>query len=440
MKKFWIHLFITLFVLLSLVPLLGLCLFGPAAPAANEVQATLPRLRQADGEWNIDYLSELSDYVSDAFWLRLECITGWNGLTSALANSSLSKDVIPGKSDWLFYRTAADEAAGLDRLTERQLWCCARNLYLMQSYAGQQGAQFVFTAPNGKYDLYGEYLPYYITIGEDRNIDRLQELLAEMGVTFCDLYEPFARQGEILYWHTDSHWNGRGAALAADEILETLGKEGGWFAGAFVAAGEHRGDLYAMLYPAGTQTEPDWLPAGGFSFVYESDFRSEDDMEIVTDCAAGEGRLLMYRDSFGRNLYPYLAERFEQGVFCRKNNFELFRIPQEGFSHVVVEIGVKNLIYLLQYPAVYPSLERDVGVLTGTETVSCQLSTEADCGELPGHTKISGALSGTAVDSPVFLRVDGLVYEAMPTDTGFTAYVEGTVEPGSIEVFAQMEE
>ena len=148
----------------------------------------------------------------------------------------------------------------------------------------------------------------------------------------------------------------------------------------------------------------------------------------------------MYRDSFGRNLYPYLAERFEQGVFCRKNNFELFRIPLEGFSHVVVEIGVKNLIYLLQYPAVYPAIERDAGVLADTEPMACQICTETDCGELPGYTRISGILSGTAADSPVFLRVDGLVFEAMPTDTGFTAYVAGTAEPGSVEVFAQREE
>lgn len=434
MKKTLLILFIALFFLACLVPVVGLCVAGPGAPAANEAQVFAPQLKNWDGSFNENYLRDLSNFVSKGFWLRLECITGWNRLCAETLGSTVSEDVILGEDDWLFYYTAVDEVSGLSLLTDRQIWCCARNLYLMQDYAEQQGADFLFAAPNGKYDLYSEYMRDYAVVQEGRNIDRLQALLDDMGVRYSDMYSLFTQQDEVLYWRGDSHWNGKGAALAADDILAALGDEDRFFAGEFIETEPHLGDLYVMLYPTGSEREPEYIPAEGFDFVYESEFRTENDLNIRTSNAAETGALLMFRDSFGRNLYPYMAQAFGTAEFSRLNNYQLYQIPQKGITDVVIELGVKNLYYLLRYPAVYPSPERDAALLDGMVPAVCEPAVEPDS-EIEGYAKISGEIGPTAVDSPVLLRIGSRVYEAMPGDGSFTAYVDSSMDLNSIEVF-----
>lgn len=435
MKNKLLILFICVFFLGCLVPVVGLCAAGPADPAANEAPVTAPRLRRANGEFNEDFLSDLANYVGKGFWLRLECISGFNGLCAALFDSTVSEEVIVGEGDWLFYHTAADEVSGMTLLSEREIWCCARSLALMQEYAASEGAQFLFVAPNGKYDLYSENMVDYVTVKEGRNVDRLQELLDGMGVAYCDMYSLFMEQDEVLYWHGDSHWNGKGAALAADAMLEALGQQDRFFDGEFVQSELHQGDLYVMLYPTGADREPEYIPAEGFHFVYESNFRTVNDFSIETSSENGSGTLLMYRDSFGRNLYPYLAESFAQATFSRLNNYTLYRIPEMEADAVVVELGVKNLVYLLRYPAVYPSIEREASALEGLELTDCAVEL-LEQSEMEGYAQLSGSIDAeTAVDSPILLRVDGRVFEAMPSETGFVAYVDSSLDLSGAEVY-----
>ncbi len=434
MKKTLLILFVAVVLLACVTPLAGLILAGPAAPAANEAQAAPPMLKNRDGSWNGDYLEDLSVYVGNGFWGRLECITGWNRLSAGLTGSTLTKDVILGKEGWLFYYSAAEEVSGESLLSDREIWCCARNLWLMQRYANEQGANFLFVAPNGKYDLYSEYMKPFVCLEEGRNVDRLQALLSEMGVCFADMYEPFMNEEEILYWHTDSHWNGKGAALAADAILAGLGRSGGWFEGEFIQTEPHFGDLYEMVYPKGKFREPEYVPAAGFSFEYLSNFRTVNDIVIATENKEAEGSLLMYRDSFARNLYPYLAERFATAEFSRVNNYDLSGVADKGITDVVVELGVKNIVYLLDYPAVYPSLERDIAVVEDCVPVDSELSIMTENSGLPGYARISGSIAGCPVDSPVYLRCDGLVFEAMPNAEGFLAYLDAGLGLENLEV------
>ncbi len=437
MKKTLLILFICLFFLGCLVPVVGLAIAGPSAPAANEIQAAKPQLRGWDGSLNEEFLAELSSYIGNGFWGRLESITAWNQLTAALTNSTENEQVILGRHGWLFYYSAADEVSGQSLLSERAIWCCARNLWLMQRYADEQGANFLFLAPNGKYDLYSDYMKSYICLEDGRNIDRLQTLLDDMGVRYADMYSPFMAEAEILYWKTDSHWNGKGAALAADAILKGLGRESDYFAGEFEQTEPHLGDLYEMVYPKGELREPEYIPEGGFSFAYSSPFRTVNDLVITTEQSESDGKLLMFRDSFARNLYPYLAERFGEAEFSRINNYELYRIPEEDFSDVVIEVGVKNLAFLMQYPALYPSVERDMGVLEGCEAIASTLTVGSEHGELEGYACVTGDIAACAVDSPVYLRCEGLVFEAMPNEMGFTAYLDASLDFETLEIFVR---
>ena len=423
MKKIWYILFIALFFLVCLVPTVGMLIVGPSEAAANEVPAAIPRVRDFDGGWNKAFFTDIRDYIGKGFYLRLEGITGWDTILENVFRTSGSDDVLIGPDGWLFFGAAVNDISGANQMTDRQIWCAARSLALMQEYAEGQGAEFIFTVPCGKYTLYPEHAPDYVTVAEGSNRERLAAELAEQGVTCADLYEAFAAEDEVLYWQWDSHWTERGAALGADTILAAAGIDSDYYAGPFTEELSHTGDLYEMLFPRGTALETSYRYADGFEFAYTSNFRTYDDMLITTECAGKDGKLMLFRDSSGRSLYPYLAESFGAAYISRANSYRLDLIGEQGATVVVAELAERTLDYLLKYPAVYEAPVRDGSVLDGAQAVEAEIMTDTSGGAGASLQKLSGTLPETAVDSPVYVLADGTVYEAIPNEGSFTLWL-----------------
>lgn len=435
MKKAFYVLFTVLFFAACLVPSVGLLVKGPGAPAANEVPVASPAVKNYDGTWNESFLTNVRDYVGKGFFLRLEGITAWDTLCARLFHTSGNDDVLIGPDGWLFFGAAKNDISGAEQLSDREIWASARSLYLMQEYAWQRGARFVFTVPCGKYTLYPEHAPDYVTVAESSNRERLAAAMSAQGVNYADLYAAFTAVDEELYWQWDSHWNARGAALAADTILAAAGREGAYLSGPFGPAEPHSGDLYAMLYPTGTATEPDYLYARGLTFDYTSNYHSYDDMIITTENAAGEGSLLLFRDSSGRNLYPYLADAFGTAYISRLNNYRIDRTDTQAATVVVVELAERTLGYITQYPAVFAAPERDASVLDGAVPADGELVADASDTTLEGCCKVTGTFSASATDSPVYLLAGDTVYEAIPGEGRFTAYLPTACADGEIAVY-----
>ncbi len=435
MKKFWYILFTALFFLACLVPSVGMLIAGPAPTAANEIPAVKPRLVRADGSFNTDVLSQLQTYVSNGFFLRLEAVNAWDSLCAKGFATSANDDVLIGPDGWLFFGEAVSNISGADQMTDRQIWCAARGLALMQEYAEEHGSGFLFTAVCGKYTLYPEHAPDYVTVAEGSDRERLQAALEEQGVNYVNLYDPFIQAGEELYYRWDSHWNSRGAALAADAILAEAGRGTDYFAGPFTPVWDHTGDLYEMLYPTGTLVEADYSWDPGFTFSYLSQFRSADDMVIETANDAGEGSLVMFRDSSGRSLYPFMAQSFQRAYFSRLTNYDMSYVNQQNATLTVVEIAERTLPYLLKYPAVYPAPARDASVLEKAQAVDSAIEEAAGGAAPDGYRHLTGTLPETAADAAVYLSVDGAVYEAIPNEGSFTAYIPQDADWQSAQVY-----
>ena len=434
MKKVFCILFTAVFFLLCLVPSVGMLIAGPSEAAANEAPAVAPKLKNYDGSLNAEFFQDLRDYIGNGFFLRLECITGWDTLCAKVFHTSANDDVLIGPDGWLFFGAAANDISGAGQMTDRQIWATARSLALMQEYAQTQGADFVFTVPCGKYTLYPTHAPDYVTVAEGSNRERLQPLLEEMGVNYADLYAAFTAVEEELYWQWDSHWNARGAALAADTILAAAGLPGDYFAGPFDTEVNHSGDLYAMLFPKGKALEADYIWSEGFTFDYTSRFNSYDDITIATENAAGEGSLLMFRDSSGRNLYPYMAQSFGTAYFSRLNNYRLDLIAEREADLVVAELAERTLDYILKYPAVYPAPERDASVLNGAVAVESDITSDTTGNTMADYRKLTGTLPATPVDSCVYLSVNGAVYEAIPNEGSFTAWLPLDTDASAVAI------
>lgn len=403
-------------LLLCAVFSLGMLAFGPAGAGANERLAQKPKLSNK-GKTNGSYLSQLADWIGDHFWLRQELITARNGL-AALSGSSPVEDVILGREGWLYYAPTLEDYTGSAPLSDGDLASAAANLGLMAEYCRDRGLAFLFVPAPNKNSLYPEQMPGYAP-AEERDIQRLLSLLPEENVPFADLYALFGEQGEILYYAHDSHWTVRGAALAADGINAALGRESRYFAGDFSEARRHDGDLYEMLYPAARDPETGPVHSGTLRYDREGTDTRPDSITINTS-GDGTGVLLAYRDSFGNDLYPFLADSFASARFSRSTVYDLTAAEKLGADTVLVELVERNLSYLLTN---VPKMPAPLRTLSGGEEAggAVDLARSRDGGP-EGCVGYSGVLDPAA--GRVCLLSAGGCYEAFRrTEGGFTAWL-----------------
>lgn len=418
-------LFIVLILALCLTPSVGMLAQRTGTeegPGGNETLTALPALRDPEGSFNPDWLTEMQDYAGDHYYLRQEMITAWSQLNASLLNTSIADNVVLGKDGWLYFGDTLPDYAGLSPMTPREVYSAARNLHLMSEACEVSGRRFLFTIAPNKNSLYPEHMPSLTVQEGKRNRDLLADALAEEDVAYLDLFALFEAQNETLYFPRDSHWNSKGAALAADAINEALGRQSGYSDGPFSPVSDHKGDLYDMLYPAGDGMETNLTYLPELTIAYDAPIRSAENLTIMTH-GGGTGSLLMFRDSFGNLLYPYLADSFDGALFSRAVPYRLDLAAAREADFVVLELVERNLRNLLASVPVIPApLREGVETTLGAEAVPV---TSTPSEELPGYVLAQGILPLTPDDdSPVLLETDQGWYEAcLLGENGFGLYL-----------------
>ena len=415
--------FVTVFFAASLILSLGILFAGPSQAGANEQLSKPPVLVDNDGAYNPDFLSDAAAWVGDHFFLRQELITLDNRLTATLLGTSGAEDVVLGRDGWLYYGSTMENYTGQNLMTERELFCAATNLELMANYCKVQNKQFIFVIAPNKNSLYDEAMPATGIAYPRQDAENLHKALSARQVVYVDLFKLFDDQEETLYFAHDSHWNSKGAALAADAINSAFGRPSHYFSGPFTTTVPHQGDLYEMLYPAGQDPEQDVVFGGKLNFTYAGSATKADSITLKTK-GSGEGALLAYRDSFGNLLYPYLADSYASAYLSRSTRYDL----TQPADFVLIELVERNLRYLVRNLPVMPAPEREQTLphtLAGTATFST--------GKGPsGLTLVKGTLPATPdADSRVYLVCGEKIYEAFLTENnGYGGYIpaEETVE------------
>ena len=407
--------FISIFIVLCLVPSAGMLLFGEAQPAANEMLAAKPAITTRSGEFNLSFLSDVSDYIADRFAFRQELATAWAGVNAKLFGTSVEEQVVLGRDGWLYFSDTLPDYMG-QGMSDTQLRYLANDLALMQEYIESQGKQFAFTIAPNKNSIYPEHMPGYIENRHgESNAARIGAYLDTAGVNYLDLFEILGSE-ENLYYKTDTHWNSRGAALAADGLLELLDRGGDYSAASFATAENHRGDLYEMLYPAGRAVETAPAYDGELSYICESDPNGGNAITIKTVCDAGTDGLMCWRDSFGIALYPYLAQSFAAATFSRSADYDL--TLANSADAVIIELVEPT------FPA--PARELPPAASVGTIAVD---SDEAKTDAMADYVRVSGELGAYMLDS------GSRVYIAAG-DTAYEAYICTSSDSDALRFFA----
>ena len=327
MKYKW---FTAAFLSLCLIPAAGMLVLPEQQAAGNEHLTPKPSLWNAQTGWNAEFLGGLTDYVADHFGFRQELVTANAALQTRLLCTSPAEDVIYGTDGWLYYAKTLDDYQNHATLTESEAQQLAQTVKSMQDYCESRGARFLFTIAPNKSSLYPEHMPArYLTEDADGNYERVLPYLEQEGVNYADLFSVFHAHANVLYYKTDSHWTNRGAALAHDYLMNTLGLPHTSFTNEeYTTERSHSGDLYQMLYPKGTQKEETQVYQTSFSYVNPP--RSDEDILMqTTQENAPNGRLLLCRDSFGNALHPFLAEDFREAIITRQMPYPLEQV-QEG--------------------------------------------------------------------------------------------------------------
>ncbi len=334
MKKRFLFSFVALVILLCLIPSVSMFILPESEVRANQALAPFPRLISASGSLNTNYFTDLQDYVADHFGFRQELITCNSFLLSELFNTSNTDEVILGSDGWLFYASESDDFLNIATITEEDAANAAISLRLIQEYVQNNGAEFIFTIAPNKSSIYPQYMPYnYVPLEQSLgNLEIMLNAMSAEGIAYADLY---SIRSTLSYHKLDSHWDNAGAAAAQELLLTALGLSGTEYSSSsFTVLQDFYGDLYEMLYPTGKQLDYNQY----CEFDYQIVDGDSEDITFQTVNPDKQHSLVMYRDSFGNALAPFLAQEFGAAYFSRSTPYDLTLVELEDADFVILEL------------------------------------------------------------------------------------------------------
>lgn len=439
-KKIWYLAYVSAVLLIAVVPFAGMSVAASNETTENKELVEFPKLK-TDGKWNVDYLSDLGGYFEEHFAFRQELVAANAVLRKKLLGVSASDQVIVGRDDWLYYTGTLDDYLGENLMSEKGLANAVYNIGLMQQYIESRGSRFILTIAPDKNSVYGSNMPSNYVRGEENNHSRLAPLLGQNGIHYVDLYHIFEGSEECLYLHGDSHWNNKGALLVCRRLMDALGRE--YDASAYSSyeiRKEHIGDLAEMLYSVAVQPEDNIYYDRVPIYAYVNDVEDEEADWIETINPNGEGTLLMYRDSFGNSMLPFLANEFEHGYFSRLIPYNLSNLDQYRPEYVIVERVERRLSFFAEQPPVMEGPVRILRNLTAAATdTTVSIKEDGSWYVIEGNLDPDFAEKNTKIY--VSVRSDtgeSVTYEAFRTsfrdadgwnDDGYKLYLRGTSVP-----------
>ena len=426
-KKYLFIPFIALIVCFSLIMSIGLLAFGESKPGANENLTDKPSFF-VDGKINNNYFAEFSKYVNDRFFLRQEFISYNNLLSSKLFNVSGSDSVVLGKDGWLYYESTLNDYSGVNTMSNRDIFAAANNVKLMKEYCEANGIEFAFMVAPNKNSLYSENMPSIKAFNTSYNAKRLHKYFDDFKVNYVDIFKAFSTE-PVLYYKTDSHWNVKGAAKAADLVNAVFKKNSNYYGGNFsTIKNGYTGDLYNMLYPSFKGGEDEIIYGGALNYSMITQNAAPDSFIIKTE-SDNEGSILVYRDSFGNNFYPFIANSYNSATFSRDTVYDLTK----DTDFILVELVERNIPWLISNIPVLKSQKVDISLPTASASKVNVVRSKAKSAPF-GYDFFSGKLEMMPDDeSSVYVSVGEDVYEALITeDNGFAVYLPEGSEPTAV--------
>ncbi len=338
-----------------------------AASGENRELASWPRLA-LEREALRALPDGLTRYFEDHFAFRARLVRWQAALRLTWFGISPSPDVFVGRDGWLFYAAdgAADDYAAAVPFSREDLEVWRQTLQHTDDWLRAQGARYLFVIAPDKHAVYPEYLPAGIRrVGNESRIDVLVRYLRDHStVPVVDVRPALAeaKARERVYHRTDTHWNDRGAFAAYGALLAALAHPG-------VEARPRE------AFEPREVREPGMDLAGMLGLT---DLMQEDDLRLVARAPAAwrvveparpdphgieprlvtehrdraRPRAVVFRDSFGSALIPFLSDHFSRAVYLWQYNMDPAIVLEERPAVVLQEWVGRRLTTLLPYDGV----------------------------------------------------------------------------------------
>ncbi len=430
--------FSILFILICCFPVFTMPLFADNSNAEKREETTVPEfITQGGINWN--FPSELDDYLSGHFSFRTDAVTLMSIIKAELGVSAQDK-IIVGKNDWLFFAETLDDYTVKNSLSDYDIQRLAKTLRLINEYVESKGGNFAFAVAPNKNSVYPEYMPYYYIKSETpTNLERLNETLKNDGFN-VDLLSALknAKGDELLYHKRDSHWNNLGAAVGFNAIADVLGKSvTDYSALSYKIENTWRGDLDDMIFPTLSIKDNQIVFQKEYNILYNATFKNVDDLIFQAGNKKSDGKLYIYRDSFGRALVPMLAEEYKLVEFSRVTPYRLYEI--EYGSDVIIEIAERNIKNLLNKAPLMSAPERasaeGLSKLKGIDIKISEGKLLEISAALPDNIDLNKVLiSVTAGQETKFFEPFPIYSENDTPGNGVTMYIESLPENAVIEI------
>ncbi|HEY9785133.1 MAG TPA: hypothetical protein V6D17_07005 [Candidatus Obscuribacterales bacterium] len=302
--------------------------------------------------WNVKtFPKQFDGFFNDRIALRSELVMVRNWLKLQAFNSSGTSLVMAGKDGWLYLKD--DVCQGLPYctrpFTNEELNLIADHYSETRAWLRKQGIAYLVVVVPGKSAIYPEFLPAGLNLVWSRNrVSQVLEALGKRDVPVVDLYNAERKRSkhEQIFFKGDSHWNDRGALLAALTIEDAVRKRFG--AACRVRAGR------TSVFPSQLDS-PDLLRMLGLGAIAKENYErialtsegviecrmrtsgsatchatiaasletaiaSLNDRDPVLTVSSGKElpRAIFLCDSFATSLRPLIAPDFKEALWCRE--------------------------------------------------------------------------------------------------------------------------
>ncbi len=357
---------VTVFLCVVTAPLLVTAIQlgrGPGTPR-EESTARTPRPPH-DVRTLIRWPGEFKWYFHERFGFRQSLIRTHGLLKVNGLHVSSNAKVLLGANDWLFLTSesvldyqrharpfSSDELARWVRtLEDRRAWLAERGI-----------AYMVVIAPN-KHSIYPEFLPQALASGaRETRLDQLSRALsAGSDVRLINLRDSLlsARSSGSgrLFHKTDTHWNLLGAWYGARAVVDALGPSLtrdslGREPGELMRRISHGGDLARLLGLASDRLETEVAPTDSPAPLVSSDgapvrWKPLDVVsrkELIIESAGPGTSAVIFRDSFGEALIPWLSPCFGRATWRWEYGFDRQLIERERPDVVIQQLVERKLM------------------------------------------------------------------------------------------------
>lgn len=436
MKK---RIFIAVFFLILLIPFVGMSVYHADLSIEKKHEEALPSLIR-NGRINTGFFQGITAYVADHFAFRQEMITADAGIKAGIFHSSANEKVIVGKKGWLFFQETMNDYQKRNLLSGREIHNCATVVRLIEQGVELQGAEFAFTVAPNKNTLYGKYMPDRFEAGSGEG--NLEHLIAEMKkqkVHYVDLRTPLRKGKNQVYHKLDTHWNNLGASIACETLLDYFGKDHIHYENeSYLWKKNFSGDLQGMLFPKSRKKDWNAIYDRPWTYEYVNNVTSTEQMEIQTENQTQKDdqknavkekqkkqkrhkSLVMYRDSFGNALVPFMAQEYLKGYFTKEVPYDLSLVDAYKADDVMIELAQRQIPTLLEgVPYMMaPGVAFDQDVQETGKTATTMEMREVTGTD--GVLRISGETDKrwTDDDSEIYISMYGkknlLMFEAFPS-------------------------